>query len=204
MDDQDYSADSDDGVLSDMDELSDPDAPSEPVPAAVPLKAPAGTEIDAFESEMGSLVPEVAAAKTAEAHTTATTLAPAVPAAAADEARQALLRLASSSAPERLSGAEALCRLLSELELDPSADAGAHLCAALRAGGGVELLCRLLCDAEQLEPVLRQRALFALGNMCSHEVDAAASETREQLLRYIFREPLRRVRVCGSCGGAAA
>ena len=110
------------------------------------------------------------------------------------EVQQALLRLASLDASERLSGAETLCSLLSELDLDASADAGVQLCAALRAGGAVELLCSLLRGTEQQqeeqEPeqqpssfVLRQRALFALGNMCSSETDTAAAETRGLLLR---------------------
>ena len=115
------------------------------------------------------------------------------------EAQQALLRLASLDASERLSGAEALCSLLSELDLDASADAGVQLCATLRAGGAVELLCGLLRGTEQEEEdeeaqpffsVLRQRALFALGNMCSAETDTAAAETRALLLRCGGVEPL--------------
>ena len=104
---------------------------------------------------------------------------------AQQEAQQVLLRLASLDASERLSGAEALCSLLSELDLDASADAGVHLCATLRAGGAVELLCGLLRGAEQQQQqqeatssLLRQRALFALGNMCSAETDTAAAEQR--------------------------
>ena len=114
------------------------------------------------------------------------------------EVQQALLRLAALDASERLSGAETLCSLLSELDLDASADAGVQLCAALRAGGAVELLCGLLRGTEQQqeeqEPqqqaVLRQRALFALGNMCSGETDTAAAETRGLLLRCGGVEPL--------------
>ena len=120
---------------------------------------------------------------------------------AQQEAQQVLLRLASLDASERLSGAEALCSLLSELDLDASADAGVQLCAALRAGGAVELLCGLLRGTEQPEEqeekqepqqqaVLRQRALFALGNMCSGETDTAAAETRGLLLRCGGVEPL--------------
>ena len=125
---------------------------------------------------------------------------------AQQEAQQVLLRLASLDASERLSGAEALCSLLSELDLDASADAGVHLCATLRAGGAVELLCGLLRGAEQQQQqqqeatssLLRQRALFALGNMCSAETDTAAAETRALLLRCGGVEPLL---MCASITG---
>ena len=90
----------------------------------------------------------VAAATAAPAATAAEPAAPAATALSADaaeqEVQQALRCLASLDASEQLSGAEALCRLLSELGLEASADAGAHLCATLRAGGAVELLCGLL------------------------------------------------------------
>ena len=141
----------------------------------------------------------VAAATAAPAATGAEPAAPAATALSADaaehEVQQALRCLASLDASEQLSGAEALCRLLSELELEASADAGAHLCATLRAGGAVELLCGLLRgkalgtapqeegqeEAREGPPsssVLRQRALRALGAMCSVETDRAAAESR--------------------------
>ena len=154
----------------------------------------------------------VAAATAAPAATGAEPAAPAATALSTDAAehqvQQALRCLASLDASERLSGAEALCRLLSELDLEASADAGAGLCATLRAGGGVELLCGLLRgkalvtapreEGQQEEaqekareeargearegppssPVLRQRALRALGAMCSVETDRAAAESR--------------------------
>ena len=86
----------------------------------------------------------VAAATAAPAATGAEPAAPAATALSTDAAehqvQQALRCLASLDASEQLSGAEALCRLLSELELEASADAGAQLCATLRSGGAVELL----------------------------------------------------------------
>ena len=153
----------------------------------------------------------VAATTAAPAATGAEPAAPAATALSADaaehEVQQALRCLASLDASEQLSGAEALCRLLSELELEASADAGAHLCATLRAGGAVPLLCGLLrgkalgtappeeAQEEAREegqeegqeearegpppsPVLRQRALRALGAMSSVETDRAAAESR--------------------------
>ena len=149
----------------------------------------------------------VAATTAAPAATGAEPAAPAATALSADaaehEVQQALRCLASLDASEQLSGAEALCRLLSELELEASADAGAQLCATLRSGGAVELLCGLLRGTaldtappeeaqEELQEegqeearegpppssVLRQRALRALGTMCSMETDRAAAESR--------------------------
>ena len=158
----------------------------------------------------------VAATTAAPAATGAEPAAPAATALSTDaaehEVQQALRCLASLDASEQLSGAEALCRLLSELDLEASADAGTHLCATLRAGGAVELLCGLLRgkalgtasqeEGQQEEgqeeaqeegqeeareearegpppsPVLRQRALCALGAMCSVETDRAAAESR--------------------------
>ena len=154
----------------------------------------------------------VAATTAAPAATGAEPAAPAATALSTDAAehqvQQALRCLASLDASEQLSGAEALCRLLSELDLEASADAGTHLCATLRAGGAVELLCGLLRgkalgtapqeegqqekgqeeaqeegqeEAREGPPpssVLRQRALRALGTMCSVETDRAAAESR--------------------------
>lgn len=91
--------------------------------------------------------------------------------------------LGSSQLEEALDGADALCEVLGVAY----GDEGATFCAALRAEGAIPLLQRLLSSPE---PIIQQRALFALGNMCSGAVDPASDETKRLLLAAGGAEPL--------------
>lgn len=90
-------------------------------------------------------------------------------------------------------GAMGMARLLAAVEelvelLDgPERERTSWACQKLRAADMLPLLVKVLRHSE---PYVRQKALMALGNMCSESVDAESKATRMQLRRLPVVGPL--------------
>jgi len=71
--------------------------------------------------------------------------------------------------------------ILSDMVDTAYGEDGARLGEAVREGGGVEVLARLLSDRDE---VVQQAALGLIGNLCSDAVDANSVATKRALLPY--------------------
>ena len=115
--------------------------------------------------------------------------------------------VAALSSPDATTVAEGLELLGTLLNQEVSMEESGQLCATLREGGAVELLCALLVD--RTETAVHTGALMVIGNLASDAVDPDALQTKERIravdgvgkiaMHLFSQEPEVVFYACGAC-----